>query len=87
MVTALGQLPNDEIVYIADVDIADEGRHDFELRALKTPLGDLLWSQVFAGADEVRGNGLTVTPHGHIVVLGTQTAANKSELTLAAYHP
>ena len=87
VVTDLGRLPNNEIVYIADVDIEAEERHDFELRALKTPLDNPLWSKVFAGAENVRGNALTVTPHGIIVVVGTETNANSSTLVLAAHHP
>jgi hypothetical protein len=83
----LGRLPDGEYVYVTNVDIDAAARHDAEVRALRTPAGQFIWKRVIDDADEVRGNALTVTPHGHVVVLSTGYAGISSKITLSAYHP
>jgi hypothetical protein len=82
---AVARLRTGEIVNVVNVDIEDDDRHDFEVRALTSGFG-ALWTQPFP-AEISRGAALTVTPHGHIVAAGTRFVAGEWRMLLAGIHP
>lgn len=82
---AVARLQTGEIVNVVNVDIEDEDRHDFEVRALTSGFG-AIWERPFL-ADFARGAALTVTPHGHIVIVGTRVVGGEARMTLACVHP
>ena len=84
---AVARLHSGAIVYAADTDVEEENRHDFEVRAINASFGPPLWSQIFAGAQETRAAAMTVTDHGHIIVVGTKYDALTSSMLLAGIHP
>ncbi|MEZ4382635.1 MAG: hypothetical protein R3A79_14955 [Nannocystaceae bacterium] len=83
----LQQLPHGEYVYVTDVDVDAPARHDVEVRALRKPASEFVWTRKLSAAEEVRGNALTVTPYGHVIVLSTEYGAGSSRIVLSAFHP
>ena len=81
------RLTTGEIVYLADADIDDEGRHDFEVRAIDSFFGTATWTKLVAGEKGARAAGLTVTPEGHIVIIGTSIRQNGTSMILEGLHP
>ncbi len=83
----VARLPTGEFVYAADVDDKEQGRHDVELRAMGGLFGPPVWSHTFKAEVEARIGGLTVTPEGFILVIGTKTDADGKAMFLAGFHP
>jgi len=84
----VARLQTGDLVYLTDVDIDDEGRHDFELRAIDALSFDLAsWTKVVTGEKGARAGGLTVTPEGHIVVIGTSIQEGGTSMILQGLHP
>ncbi len=83
----VARLPTGEFVYAAEVDDKEQGRHEVELRAMDGLFGPPLWSHTFQGDVEARIGGLTVTPEGLIVVIGTRAHLGGGAMFLASLHP
>jgi len=84
----VARLETGDVVYVTDADVEDEGRHDFEVRAIDTlSFGTASWTKVIAGAEGARAAGLTVSPEGHIVVIGTSIDKDGTSMTLRGLHP
>ena len=81
------RLTTGEIVYVTDADIDDEGRHDFEVRAIDSFFGTATWTKLVAGEKGARTAGLTVTPEGHIVIIGTSIRQSGTAMLLLGLHP
>ena len=81
------RLTTGEIVYVTDADIDDEGRHDFEVRAIDSFFGTATWTKLVAGEMGARAAGLTVTPEGHIVIIGTSLLQDGTSMILQGIHP
>jgi len=84
----VARLQTGDLVYLTDVDIDDEGRHDFEVRAIDAVSFELAsWTKVVTGEKGARVAGLTVTPEGHIVVIGTSIQEDGTSMILQGLHP
>jgi hypothetical protein len=82
------RLQTGDIVYLTDVDIDDQGRHDFEIRGIdKFTFGTASWTKAVTGEKGARAAGLTVTPEGHIVIIGTSIREGGTSLILQGLHP
>lgn len=83
----VARLPTGEFVYAADVDDKEQDRHNVELRAMGGLFGPPVWNHIFEAEVEARIGGLTVTPEGFILVIGTKTDADGKVMFLAGFHP
>ena len=84
----VARLQTGDIVYLTDADIDDQGRHDFEVRGIdKFTFGTASWTKAVTGEKGARAAGLTVTPEGHIVIIGTSIREGGTSLILQGLHP
>ena len=84
----VARLQTGDIVYLADADVDDEERHDFEVRGIDAFTFDLAsWTKLVSGEKGTRAAGLTVTPEGHIVIIGTSLDEGGTSMILQGLHP
>lgn len=83
----VARLPSGELVLAMDVDDKDNAAYYAEVRGLDGQFGPPAWNQVFQGEVVGRVGDLTVTPNGHILVVGTRVALGGNQMYLAALHP